>query len=334
MPRHPGGPSYTPDVWPRTAPLGEFHNNTAHSFGRYGLWLFPTYIPNNTPAQFKDFIAYNNLKGFELTEVGQVECVNCTMLDNEEAGFEVTHVRGNWWQGSVIRDSLVVAYSAISDDNPKYCTKGGVVGPQSSYFMLSGVTFVNFNDPKCAALRGCSFCRPFQGGWTVRVEGLKFIQSRNKAAFLWQHETVYKDIDGSLTGMKKMKQNYFYLQQYSYITVYALYVLGHVGGSVVASNENLPPQHCTQSPSASIGRVTGSLCNSIPEFRRLAWNKPRPTSLLYRDALLSNQYGTNHVPWAAMRITHDDGWMTTVIVGEHYNLTFDNALHLSNISYR
>lgn len=202
MPVHPGGPSYSPTVWPRTAPLKEFRNNTAHSFGRYGLWIFPTYTPrgSDSPAQFQDFLAYNNLKGFEVTEVGHVECVNCTMMDNKEAGFEVTIVLGSWSKGTTIRDSLVVGYSAISDNKPSYCTMGGVVGPQSSHLTLLGMTFVNFNAVKCAALRGCSFCRPFQGGWTVHINRTTLIHSPNKAAFLWQHETIYKDFDGSLTG--------------------------------------------------------------------------------------------------------------------------------------
>jgi hypothetical protein len=211
MPLHPGGPSYTPTVWPRKTPLGEFRNNTAHSFGRYGLWIFPTYIPLTTPtsstdstvpAKFQEFLAYNNLKGFEVTQVGAVQAINCTMLDNKEAGFEVTIVKGPWsaTSGGAIRDSLVVGYSAISDNDSSYCTMGGVVGPQSSRLTLSGVTFVNFNAPTCAALRGCSFCRPNQGGWTVKLQNTKFIRSPNKAAFLWQHETVYQDLDGTLTG--------------------------------------------------------------------------------------------------------------------------------------
>ena len=35
-----------------------------------------------------------------------------------------------------------------------------------------------------------------------------------------------------------------------------------------------------------------------------------------------------------MRVTHDKGWMATVILGQNYNFTFDNAPHLTNISYR
>lgn len=211
MPVHPGGPSYTPTVWPRKTPLGEFRNNTAHSFGRYGLWIFPTYIPlltplsstdSTVPAKFQDFLAYNNLKGFEANEVGAVQAVNCTMMDNKEAGFEVTIVKAPWsaTRGGAIRDSLVVGYSAISGNDPSNCTMGGVVGPHSSRLTLSGVTFANFDAAKCAALRGCSFCRPNQGGWTVKLEKTKFVRSPNKAGFLWQHETVYQDLDGTLTG--------------------------------------------------------------------------------------------------------------------------------------
>ncbi|XP_048451560.1 fibrocystin-L-like [Rhincodon typus] len=42
---HPDGPSYTPDVCPRNLPLGQFLNNTVHSQGWFGLWIFKTYHP-------------------------------------------------------------------------------------------------------------------------------------------------------------------------------------------------------------------------------------------------------------------------------------------------
>lgn len=106
------------------------------------------------------------------------------------------------------------------------------------------------------------------------------------------------------------------------------------GGSILPSNPNLPPKHCSQSPAASVRRVSGSICDSTIRFRRMAWNNPLPSSLLYRDALLSNEHGTSYVPWRFMRLTHDQGWMSTIILGQNYNFSFDNAPQLTNISYR
>ena len=35
-----------------------------------------------------------------------------------------------------------------------------------------------------------------------------------------------------------------------------------------------------------------------------------------------------------MRVTHNEGWMATVILGQNYNFSYENAPQLSNISYR
>ena len=106
------------------------------------------------------------------------------------------------------------------------------------------------------------------------------------------------------------------------------------GGSIVPSNPNLPPKLCSQSPNASASHISGSVCDSTVRFRRMSWNKALPSSLLYRDALLTNEHGTSRIPWEFMRLTHNRGWMATVILGQNYNFSFDNAPQLTNISYR
>ena len=52
MLEHPEGPSYTPDICPQNAELGEFFNNTVHSVGWYGLWIFEDYFPKQASVRF------------------------------------------------------------------------------------------------------------------------------------------------------------------------------------------------------------------------------------------------------------------------------------------
>ena len=45
MHEHPEGPGFDPDICPQSVPLGEYRDNTAHSLGWFGLWIFETYVP-------------------------------------------------------------------------------------------------------------------------------------------------------------------------------------------------------------------------------------------------------------------------------------------------
>lgn len=158
----------------------------------------------SAPAKFYTLLAYNNLKGFELTNGGAIQTINFTVLDNKEAGLEFTNLDAPWGEsGPLVKDSLVVGHSDVSG-GPSACTQGGLVAPQSSRLTVSGTTFVNFDAPSCAALRGCSFCEPREGGFTTRFEKTQLINSPNKAAFKWEHESVFEDLDGTLTGKRAM----------------------------------------------------------------------------------------------------------------------------------
>ena len=45
MHKNPDGPSFTPDVCQQKVELGIFRNNTVHSHGWFGLWVFQSYFP-------------------------------------------------------------------------------------------------------------------------------------------------------------------------------------------------------------------------------------------------------------------------------------------------
>lgn len=86
---HPTGPSFTTTICPPGMALGAFHNNTAHSNGRYGLRIFNHWDPrkepcrwggNNNydrfpadPAIMTDFTGYKNIRtGVTALKLGQV----------------------------------------------------------------------------------------------------------------------------------------------------------------------------------------------------------------------------------------------------------------------
>ena len=78
------------------------------------------------------------------------------------------------------------------------------------------------------------------------ISGITWTDTTNKAAFRWEHEAAFEDMDGTLTGTR--------------------------GAKVVPSNPTLDLSVCTEEDGWSIGNPRGSICDTDKPFHRYAWN--------------------------------------------------------------
>ena len=313
--RHPTGPSYTTSVCPQNVPLGEFTDNCAHSMGRNGLWVFRAYFPKvngacnggiDEPAIFNNLLAWKNNRGIEFHEtVGALQVHNSTMLDNIEAGVEITAITGQW-DGALVKDVLIVGHSDVNVDNLNFCTMSGFKAPHSYYLTLSNVTFVNFDRPGCSAILACSHCRSLQGGFLTRYNKITLINSPNLSGWQWTYEHVHRDLDGSLTGT--------------------------VNGSLLPYTGLLPSDSCSVHQASST-TVDGSLCDASVDFVRIAIHSVNPSSIATRTLYLTNEFGTSTVNYDGDRLTGPSGYMAIILKGHEHYIQWENAGYLSNISY-
>ncbi|XP_070248855.1 fibrocystin-L [Myotis yumanensis] len=321
---HPDGPSYDRNICQKRIPLGEFFNNTVHSQGWFGIWIFEEYFPMQTgsctstvpvPAIFNSLTTWNCQKGAEWVNGGALQFHNFVMVNNYESGIETKRIlgayTGGWGEtnGAVIKNAKIVGHLDELGMGPAFCTKRGLVLPFSEGLTVSSVHFMNFDRPNCVALGVTSItgvCNERCGGWSAKFADIQYFHTPNKAGFRWEHEVVLIDVDGSLTG--------------------------HKGHTVIPHSSLLDPSHCTQEAEWSVG-FPGSVCDASVSFHRLAFNKPSPVSLLEKDVVLSDSFGTSIVPFRKKRLTHVSGWMALIPNAKHINWYFKGVDHITNISY-
>ncbi len=148
LPEYPTGVSATNSYSPRTAPLGEFRGNIAHS--NYGDWDSGTGLNvshYNVSGTFTDVTAYKNArKGIWLGCCGNHTAVNARLANNL-AGF--------FGENATLRDSLIVGKSANPDSSPgpnsvftESAWNGGIIRGMEEYdgwLRAENVSFVNFD---------------------------------------------------------------------------------------------------------------------------------------------------------------------------------------------
>ncbi|KAK2887447.1 hypothetical protein Q8A67_015675 [Cirrhinus molitorella] len=320
----PDGPSYDPNICQKRVPLGQFFNNTVHSQGWFGLWIFQEYFPMRTgscssstpaPAVFRRFTSWNNEKGAEWVNVGAVQFSEFLMVNNEKAGVEAKRIiqqQVSGWGldgGAAVVNSTMVGHVDELGLGSNYCTARGVVLPLDDGMSVINTKFVNFDRLSCAAIGVAEIvgtCMFRCGGWSARFSGIQYYQSPNKAWFRWEHEVALVDTDGSLTG--------------------------NVSYKVVPKSNLLDPRRCFLGTEWSIG-VPGAVCDNTINFHRMVVINPSPPSLQSKDVILTNSYGTCVLPFLKKLVTHTFGWMAMVPTGQTYNWYFDGASQITSISY-
>uniref|UniRef100_UPI0037E8D1AF fibrocystin-L-like n=1 Tax=Semicossyphus pulcher TaxID=241346 RepID=UPI0037E8D1AF len=324
MHTHPDGASYDGNICQKKVPLGEFFNNTVHSQGWFGLWIFKDYFPMKDggcrsnvpePAVFRSLTTWNCEKGAEWVNVGAVQFNGFVMLNNEKAGMEFKRVMrwavGGYGEesGATVSNSIVVGHVDELGQLKGKCTGRGIILPLDDGLSVLNTKFINFDRSSCAAL-GVTLidgtCVDKCGGWAARFSGVKYVNTPNKAMFKWEHEVQLVDEDGSLTGK--------------------------VGNKVVPKSPLLDPAHCTSSAEWSIG-FPAAVCDDTVNFHRLSFNNPSPSSLNAKDVIISNQHGSSAVPYVQKRMTHKKGWTALLPSRQTYNWYFKDASHITNISY-
>nr|XP_055075131.1 fibrocystin-L-like [Misgurnus anguillicaudatus] len=321
----PNSPSsYGSNICPNKIPLGEFFNNTVHSQGWYGLWIFQEYFPMQNdnsyykmpiPAVFRRLTSWNNEKGAEWVNVGAVQFSEFLMVNNEKAGVATKRITWDYVSGWGLEGGAAVVNSTIVghvDDlglGNDYCTTLGVVLPLDDGMSVINTKFVNFNRLSCAAFGVAEVigtCTSHCGGWSARFGGIRFNQSPNKARFRWEHEVVLVDTDGSLTGKFNSK--------------------------VVPMSNLLDPSHCSQVADWSVG-VPGAVCDNTINFHRLVFNNPQPDSLRSNNVTLTNSFGSCVLPFLETLVTDNNGWMALVPSNQTYNWYFGDDYQFSTITY-
>jgi len=166
----PEGPSFRTDYCPKKIPLGLWSNNTVHSTGRFGLWIFPGYTPTPTGscsdsspavATFSHMQAYGNDKGGEAVNSNAVVFRNFTVWDMSSAGVETKLLRfnsvENSWYGATfysptVGNSLVDSVVIGNSEGGPARANSGVSLAWDRGQLLKNVAFYNFPNEEASAI--------------------------------------------------------------------------------------------------------------------------------------------------------------------------------------
>ena len=152
MLRTPDGPSFAtyPNYCPYRQFFGRFANNSVHSVGRFGVWVFPEYSPTvagscsgDQPYQavFDGLVSWGNNRGFEWVMSSTVKVQNFLVYDNADTGIRcvtainnqatnLPNLRATFYNenaGSSVVNAVIIGDTGVSSSRI-VPGEGGLVG--------------------------------------------------------------------------------------------------------------------------------------------------------------------------------------------------------------
>ncbi|XP_027664450.2 fibrocystin isoform X1 [Falco cherrug] len=285
---------------PSKMPLLSFSDNEAHSCTRYGLLVYPEYLPDSPhrPVQLSSFTAWSSRGGVQIFSSSNLKLQHFWIYTCKDFGIDIVESLGN----TSVADSVLIGRVGQKD---RTCMSAGLKTPKRYQVFVSNTTFRNFDVNTCTAIRTCSGCYQGQGGFTVRAEGLTFINSPFQVSFPFPHSAILEDLDGSVTGQK---------------------------GSHLLPSTDILALFCTASANFSQDSG-GSVCGSDLVIHRMSLHIKEAPDIPYNLTVSDSRNKTTTVNYVRDTLSNLYGWMVLLLDKETYALSFDNPLVSKQLQY-
>ncbi|XP_053565532.1 fibrocystin [Bombina bombina] len=286
---------------PSRAPLKSFKKNKAIACLRSGLWLHPEHQPSDfdAVAVIQGFTAWRSRGGIQISRCRNIDFRDFNIYDCKDFGINIIVSNGR----ITISDSLLLGHIHGKNDG---CMKNGIQTPKNfQSVFLYNTTFVNFNMTTCIAISTCTECSKGQGGFTVQIQQLRFLNSPRQVMFPFPHSSLIEDRDGSISGLE---------------------------GSHLLASVDLLPDSCKENSNIT-ATIPGSVCGSNVVFHRVSIGLRKAPDFNYNLTVINSMNKSIDVNYAEDTLSNLYGWLVLLVDKEKYTIIFDTANMSKELQY-
>ena len=329
-PLHSTGSNVDNNFCPREIPPLEFRDNSAHSCGVYGMWIFEQYHPRKNNFQgdcnsanglagadhpMETFTSWGNSRGVEFTDGSGLHMKGFVAADNsisQLACKETERIDNFEDDSTTFVNSVLIGRSGSHPTLGNTCSSFGFETPwKKGSFRVNGAKFYNFDgtNGQCRAIDYCYGSYPFDCGRISLWERIVWDNSPRKGHFDWEFETVLWDLDGTLSET------------------------GNPNTKIVPKSSLYTP-HCVDH--ANSGWDLGfeaQLCDADAHYHRISIENIDPGSLNSVNLIVNNGGDDARVPWREKRGDSGRAWMYLNLMDRDSELHFDTFYNLPNITF-